>query len=157
MIEKHLIIIIASTVISPLWSVYTFILFWLSVKGRRDGLGTGTLNVTPSYEVLYNYAIVALISRRMWVALCVSLCWLARRLCFSIVCGCPLINGLLPLFWYSILKSMIGKDVTKIALPVHLNEPLSFTQVRHILYSWKFSPDTKVSPSPAIFALHSSQ
>ena len=24
---------------------------------------------------------------------------------------------------------MIGKDVTKIALPVHLNEPLSFTQV----------------------------
>ena len=24
---------------------------------------------------------------------------------------------------------MVGKDVTKIAMPVHLNEPLSFTQV----------------------------
>ncbi len=29
----------------------------------------------------------------------------------------------------SILKNLVGKDVTKIALPVHLNEPLSFTQV----------------------------
>ncbi len=30
---------------------------------------------------------------------------------------------------YSLLKNMVGKDVTKIAMPVHLNEPLSFTQV----------------------------
>ena len=30
---------------------------------------------------------------------------------------------------YSILKNLVGRDVTKIALPVHLNEPLSFTQV----------------------------
>ena len=29
------------------------------------------------------------------------------------------------------LKNLVGKDVTKIALPVHLNEPLSFTQVNH--------------------------
>ena len=29
----------------------------------------------------------------------------------------------------SLLKNFVGKDVTKIALPVHLNEPLSFTQV----------------------------
>lgn len=29
---------------------------------------------------------------------------------------------------WSILKNLVGKDVTKIALPVHLNEPLSFTQ-----------------------------
>ncbi len=33
----------------------------------------------------------------------------------------------------SILKNLVGKDVTKIALPVHLNEPLSFTQVSHFL------------------------
>lgn len=29
---------------------------------------------------------------------------------------------------WSLLKNLVGKDVTKIALPVHLNEPLSFTQ-----------------------------
>lgn len=29
---------------------------------------------------------------------------------------------------WSILKNLVGKDVTKIALPVHLNEPLSFCQ-----------------------------
>lgn len=29
---------------------------------------------------------------------------------------------------WSLLKNFVGKDVTKIALPVHLNEPLSFTQ-----------------------------
>ena len=27
------------------------------------------------------------------------------------------------------MKNMLGKDVTRIALPVHLNEPLSFCQV----------------------------
>ena len=30
---------------------------------------------------------------------------------------------------YSVLKNLVGKDVTKVAMPVHLNEPLSFTQV----------------------------
>jgi hypothetical protein len=29
---------------------------------------------------------------------------------------------------WSLLKNFVGKDVTRIALPVHLNEPLSFTQ-----------------------------
>lgn len=29
---------------------------------------------------------------------------------------------------WSIIKNVLGKDITKIALPVHLNEPLSFTQ-----------------------------
>ena len=31
---------------------------------------------------------------------------------------------------YRFLKNLIGKDVTRISMPVHFNEPLSFTQVK---------------------------
>ena len=31
----------------------------------------------------------------------------------------------------SFLKSVIGKDLTKVTMPVHFNEPLSFLQVIH--------------------------
>ena len=29
----------------------------------------------------------------------------------------------------SFLKNLVGKDITRISMPVHFNEPLSFTQV----------------------------
>ena len=31
--------------------------------------------------------------------------------------------------FHSIIKNLIGKDITRIALPIHLNEPLSLCQV----------------------------
>ncbi len=40
-----------------------------------------------------------------------------------------LTNSLLLLQISSILKNLVGKDITRVALPVHLNEPLSFCQV----------------------------
>ena len=41
----------------------------------------------------------------------------------------PLFIYLFIIYLFSILKNLVGKDVTKTALPVHLNEPLCFTQV----------------------------
>eukprot|EP00731_Ephydatia_muelleri_P015304 Em0008g1024a len=40
----------------------------------------------------------------------------------------PILKDRIHLNIWSMLKNLVGKDVTKIALPVHLNEPLSFTQ-----------------------------
>ena len=31
---------------------------------------------------------------------------------------------------FSFMKSVVGKDLTKVTMPVHFNEPLSFLQVR---------------------------
>ena len=36
---------------------------------------------------------------------------------------------------WSIVKNCIGKDLTKIPVPVNFSEPLSFLQVRNILRS----------------------
>lgn len=46
-----------------------------------------------------------------------------------LLCVCHNVSAF-PSSVISILKNLVGKDVTKIALPVHLNEPLSFTQVK---------------------------
>ena len=43
-------------------------------------------------------------------------------------------------FLCSIMKNVLGKDVTKIALPVHLNEPLSFCQVGTVMLAALCSP-----------------
>ena len=66
---------------------------------------------------MYGECITVCINVCVCVCACVCVC---VRVCVCVcVCVC------------SLLKNFVGKDVTRIALPVHLNEPLSFTQVNN--------------------------
>ena len=41
------------------------------------------------------------------------------------------------------MKSVVGKDLTKVTMPVHFNEPLSFLQVRDYNVVNKYALSTK--------------